>query len=328
MKTERPPVLELEGLTVDFPRNGRPCHAVRDLSLRVEPGEMVALVGESGCGKTVTALSVMGLQPASARISRGKILFRGESLRELPEERWRRLRGKEISMIFQEPMTALNPLMKVGEQIAESARLHGASREEARRRALKSMGQVGLPDAERLYGEYPHRLSGGQRQRVMIAMALINRPSLLIADEPTTALDVTIQAQILELIRQMNRELGTAVLLISHDLGVVRRTCSRAYIMYAGQAVESGPVEQVLASPLHPYTRGLTASIPSLGKRGERLRPIPGTVPPLEERREEGCPFYNRCQSRRESCAAGAPPVWEREGRMALCVDVKEGSGL
>lgn len=321
MRNEQPALLSIEGLTVDFPLGGKPCHAVKDVTLQVRPGEMVALVGESGCGKTVTALTAAGLSPENAQISRGKILFRDQSLLDLSEGQWEHLRGKEISMVFQEPMTALNPLKKVGEQIAEAARAHGASRAEARKRALGMMEQVGLPDAQRLFGEYPHRLSGGMRQRVVIAMALINRPSLLIADEPTTALDVTIQAQILELLKNLNRELGTAVLLISHDLEVVRGLCSRVYLMYAGQIVESGPVEQVLSQPAHPYTKGLAASIPSLEKRGERLQPIPGSVPALEDRPETGCPFFSRCGQRQPACEKASPPLLERDGHAVRCID-------
>ena len=327
MAGKKKPVLSIESLTVDFDL-GKTCHAVRDTSVCIEPGEMVALVGESGCGKTMTALSAIGLQPRNAKIPQGKILFDGSDLRGLNEEQWNQYRGRNIAMIFQEPMTALNPLMKVGRQIAENARIHGASKEEAKKRALEVMGQVGLPDVERLYNEYPHRLSGGMRQRVMIAMALVNQPELLIADEPTTALDVTIQAQIMELIRQMNREMGTAVLLISHDLGVIRQMCTRVYIMYAGRVVESGETKEVLAHPLHPYTKGLIASIPSLEKRGQRLSSIPGTVPALEDRSEHGCPFYNRCSKRREICEKETPPMVVHKGHMALCVDAKEELGL
>lgn len=328
MSEKSEPVLSVRNLTVDFPRNGRMCHAVSNVSFQIRPGEMAALVGESGCGKTVTALTVMGLQPETASIPQGKLLLQGRSLRGMKESQWNELRGKEMSMIFQEPMTALNPLMRVGDQIAEGAWLHGASKAEAKARALEMMEQVGLPDVSRLYREYPHRLSGGQRQRVMIAMALINRPSLLIADEPTTALDVTIQAQIMELLRELNRKLGTAVLLISHDLGVIRRMCSRVTVMYAGQAVESGPMEEVLSHPWHPYTKGLVASVPSLQKRGNPLQPIPGVVPPLEERRDQGCPFYNRCSRRRDSCAEGDIPLLEKGGHRVFCADGKEGAGL
>lgn len=327
MTGENTPVLSIEDLTVDFPLGGKDRHAVRDVSLRVEAGEMVALVGESGCGKTVTALSVMGLEPKNARIPQGEILFQGRSLRDMTWEQRNQLRGREMSMVFQEPMTALNPLMQVGKQIAEAAMVHGTPGREARRLALEAMEQVGLPDVERLYREYPHRLSGGMRQRVMIAMALVNRPALLIADEPTTALDVTIQAQIMELIRRMNRELHTAVLLISHDLGVVRQTCERVYIMYAGSIVESGPAQRVLSHPEHPYTKGLLASIPSLSKRGERLRPVPGTVPALEDRREKGCPFYNRCERRRAECETAFPPCREKEGHRFFCFDGMTESG-
>ena len=212
--------------------------------------------------------------------------------------------------------------------IKHISRIHGDSKEVAKKKALEVMRQVGLPDVERLYNEYPHRLSGGMRQRVMIAMALVNQPELLIADEPTTALDVTIQAQIMELIRDMNRKMGTAVLLISHDLGVIRQMCSRVYIMYAGRVVESGETQEVLAHPLHPYTKGLIASIPSLEKRGQRLSSIPGTVPALEDRSEHGCPFYNRCQSRRPSCQNETPPMVVHKGHMALCVNAKEELGL
>ena len=317
-------VLSLEGLTVEFARGGTSYPAVKDVTLHVAPGEMVALVGESGCGKTLTALATLGLLPPGARVSRGKILLGGTELGGLAQDQWDRYRGKDLAMIFQEPMTALNPLMKVGRQVGEAARMHGAGKEEARRRALEAMAQVGLPDPERLYEEYPHQLSGGMRQRVMIAMALINRPRLLVADEPTTALDVTIQAQIMELLQQMNRELGTAVLLISHDLGVVRRLCSRVYLMYAGSLVEWGSTEEVLASPLHPYTKGLLDSIPSWEKRGTPLSSIPGAVPALEERRSQGCPFYDRCPRRREVCQEKPLPLAVRGTQGARCVDAKE----
>ena len=299
--------------------------AVQELSLNVYPGELVALVGESGCGKTQTALSILGLQSETAKLTAESMLFQGQSLLDLTEEQKNELRGKELSMIFQEPMTALNPVMKVGKQIAEAAVVHGCPKKEARERALARMEEVGLPDVQRLYEEYPHRLSGGMRQRATIAMALINRPALLIADEPTTALDVTTQAQILELLKKLNRELQTAVLLISHDLEVIRRLCSRVFIMYAGRVVESGPVQAVLSDPRHPYTKGLLSSIPSLAKRGERLRPIPGVVPNLEERTRGGCPFFSRCERRQPRCEASLPTNAEHDGHMTLCWDSETG---
>ena len=318
MADKKTPVLQIDSLTVDFDL-GKTCHAVRDTSVCIEPGEMVALVGESGCGKTMTALSAIGLQPRNAKIPQGKILFDGSDLRGLNEEQWNQYRGRNIAMIFQEPMTALNPLMKVGRQIAENARIHGDSKEVAKKKALEVMRQVGLPDVERLYNEYPHRLSGGMRQRVMIAMALVNQPELLIADEPTTALDVTIQAQIMELIRDMNRKMGTAVLLISHDLGVIRQMCSRVYIMYAGRVVESGETQEVLAHPLHPYTKGLIASIPSLAKRGQRLSSIPGTPPDLLAP-PKGCGFAARCRHCMQICKEEQPPEFELgQGHKASC---------
>ena len=321
MSEEKTAVLEVENLTVEFPMGEKSFPAVRGLSLKVEPGEMVALVGESGCGKTVTALTVTGLQPENAHITGGQVFFQGKELLGLNEEQWEQYRGKKISMIFQEPMTALNPLMKVGKQIREAAVTHGMSRQEAKRETLSMMEWVGLPDAERLYHEYPHRLSGGMRQRVIIAMALVNRPALLIADEPTTALDVTIQAQIMELIRRMNRELGTAVLLISHDLGVIRRMCSRVHILYCGQVVESGPVKEVLSHPIHPYTKGLVASIPTPEKRGNRLHPIPGTVSSLSERQGIGCPFYDRCERKQDICKTETPPEIRQGDHAAYCFD-------
>ena len=321
MTDKRKPVLSVQGLTVEFPAGP----AVQDLSLNVYPGELVALVGESGCGKSQTALSIMGLQSETAKITAESMLFQGNSLLHLTEEQKNELRGKELSMIFQEPMTALNPVMKVGRQIAEAAIVHGCPKAEAKSRALAMMEEVGLPDVRRLYEEYPHRLSGGMRQRATIAMALLNRPALLIADEPTTALDVTTQAQILELLQKLNRELQTAVLLISHDLEVIHRLCSRVFIMYAGRVVESGPVQAVLSNPGHPYTQGLLSSIPSLAKRGERLRPIPGVVPNLEERSKDGCPFFSRCERRRPQCETGLPANAGHDGHLILCWNSETG---
>ena len=307
MADKKQPVLSIENLTMDF-ELGKTCHAVRDTSVRIEPGEMVALVGESGCGKTMTALAAIGLQPRNAKIPQGKILFDGSELRGLTEDQWNQYRGRNIAMIFQEPMTALNPLMKVGRQIAENARIHGASKEEAKRRALEVMGQVGLPDVERLYNEYPHRLSGGMRQRVMIAMALVNQPELLIADEPTTALDVTMQAQILDLMNHLKEKRGTSILLITHDLGVVAKMADRIAVMYAGKIVEYGDARQVFYRPSHPYTWGLLGAMPNLIQDVKsELYAIPGTPPDLYAP-PKGCAFAARCPYAMEACLKEDPP--------------------
>lgn len=318
MADKKQPVLSIENLTMDF-ELGKTCHAVRDTSVRIEPGEMVALVGESGCGKTMTALAAIGLQPRNAKIPQGKILFDGSELRGLTEDQWNQYRGRNIAMIFQEPMTALNPLMKVGRQIAENARIHGASKEEAKKRALEVMGQVGLPDVERLYNEYPHRLSGGMRQRVMIAMALVNQPELLIADEPTTALDVTIQHQILKQMRSLQEEYGTSIIFITHDLGVVAELCDRVVVLYGGLVMEEAEINDLFENPLHPYTMGLLASIPGLTKdKSERLQSIPGS-PPDMTKPPKGCPFASRCQFARNICAAECPPFVQVGSRQARC---------
>lgn len=293
--------------------------AVSHIDIEIAAGEMVALIGESGCGKSMTALSLMGLQPEDAKIE-GSLMFQGKDLLGMNERQWAEYRGNRISMIFQEPMTALNPLIRVGKQILENVLTHQKiSKADAKRLVLEIMRQVGLPDVEKLYDTYPHQLSGGQRQRIMIAMAFVNNPSLLIADEPTTALDVTIQAQIMELMRQMNRETGSAVLLISHDLGVVKSLCSRVYIMYAGRVVESGDVQSVLKQPIHPYTKGLVAAIPSARRKQSELASIPGTVPAIYARPKEGCCFCNRCGWRKDICGRETPAVREYRGRRVMC---------
>ena len=321
MAGKKKPVLSIESLTVDFDL-GKTCHAVRDTSVCIEPGEMVALVGESGCGKTMTALSAIGLQPRNAKIPQGKTLFDGSDLRGLNEEQWNQYRGRNIAMIFQEPMTALNPLMKVGRQIAENARIHGDSKEVAKKKALEVMRQVGLPDVERLYNEYPHRLSGGMRQRVMIAMALVNQPELLIADEPTTALDVTIQAQILKLMNDLKREMGTSILFITHDLGVIHEMADEVAVMYCGQIVEKAPARTIFhdGTYSHPYTEGLMTSIPQLNTpKGEKLDAIPGSVPnPLYL--PQGCKFAPRCKYCTQKCQEAEPTLHEVEpGHVVRC---------
>ena len=312
-------ICRLDDFSLSFEKEKKWYPAVSHISLDIRAGEMAALIGESGCGKSVTALSMMGLQSEKAAVS-GQIFFEGTDLTKLTEKQWAALRGNRISMIFQEPMTALNPLIKVGKQIAENLRHHQKiGKAEAKQKVLSMMRQVGLPDVEAMYDTYPHQLSGGQRQRIMIAMAFINNPALLIADEPTTALDVTIQAQIMELMRKMNRELGSAVLLISHDLGVVKRLCSRVFIMYAGHVVESGSVGEILRQPMHPYTKGLVAAIPSASRRGQELASIPGTVPGIFARPESGCAFCGRCAWKKKICETQDPPVIDYGGRRIQC---------
>jgi peptide/nickel transport system ATP-binding protein len=300
------PLLEVAGLTVDLATPRGTLHAVRDVSFSIARGETLCLVGESGCGKSMTAYALMGLLPGAAIRTAHKVTFQGEDLTSASATRLAQLRGNRIAMVFQEPMTALNPAYTIGNQLAEVHRRHtGSTRAQACDRAVELLGQVGIAaPAERL-SQYPHQLSGGLRQRIMIAMALMCGPALLIADEPTTALDVTIQAQILRLLVDLQKSLGISMLLITHDLGVVARVAHRVLVMYAGEIVESGTAEAVFAAPLHPYTRGLLASIPVPGRTapGGRLGAIAGTVPSLigEIR---GCAFRDRCAYAVAACAA------------------------
>jgi len=302
-------LLELQDMEVAFTIGKKTYPALQQISFQVKEGETVGIVGESGCGKSLTALSVMGLLPETAAVTKGGIALGGKSMEPASPERWGAVRGKQVSMIFQNPMSALNPLMPVGKQIAEMAMTHlSVSKPEAKRLATEMMAKVGLSRVERLYDDYPHQLSGGMMQRIMIAMALICSPKLLIADEPTTALDVTIQAQILDLLREMNRSTGTAILLISHDLGVIREVCDRVIVMYAGYIVEDAPVGDILDHPKHPYTAGLLQSLPGADKRGRPLYTIPGRVPALADRRS-GCPFAGRCPSATDLCDSVAPDL-------------------
>jgi oligopeptide/dipeptide ABC transporter ATP-binding protein len=298
-------VLEIEDLSVNFGALA----AVRGVSLNVQRGETHCLVGESGCGKTVSALAVMGLLPRGARAHAARIMFGDTDLRRLSERRLARLRGNRMAMIFQEPMTSLNPAYTVGSQMTEVLRRHrGISHGDAATRAAAMLERVGVSAPEMRLGQFPHQLSGGLRQRVLIAMALLCEPELLIADEPTTALDVTVQAQILRLLAGLQRELGLAVLLITHDLGIVARTAHRVSVMYAGEIVEQATVAELFAAPTHPYTRDLVASIPVPGKvrRGQRLGSIPGIVPTIDNN-FIGCAFRDRCAHAIESCAARVP---------------------
>jgi len=311
-----PPLLEVEDLRTFFHADGEVARAVDGVSFTVASGETLAIVGESGSGKSVTSLSIMRLVPTPpGEIAGGVVRFRGRDLRLLSERAMRRVRGNEISMIFQEPMSSLNPLLTVGEQIAEVVRLHrGLGRAAARRHAVEMLIRVNIPDPERRAGEYPHRLSGGMRQRVMIAMALACHPALLIADEPTTALDVTIQAQILQLIRALQAEMGMSVLFITHNLGVVAQLADRVAVMYAGRIVEQGDVATVFASPLHPYTRALLRSIPRVEGGGRdpahRLLSIPGQVP-SPAALPPGCSYAPRCPLADDQCRCEMPSIIE-----------------
>jgi len=315
------PLLEVRDLRTQFHTEDGLVRAVDGVSFSLHAGETLAVVGESGSGKSVTSLSILRLVASPpGRIAGGQVRLRGRDLLALPEAEMRSVRGREISMIFQEPQTSLNPVHTCGDQIAEVVETHErAGRGAARLRAIEMLRRVGIPAPEQRAREYPHQLSGGMRQRVMIAMALACRPAVLIADEPTTALDVTIQAQILELLAELRRELGMAVLLITHDLGVVAESADRVAVMYAGQVVESGDVRALFRRPLHPYTAGLLASLPRLGRRTERLRVIPGGVP-NPARFPSGCRFHPRCPLAVARCREAEPPLADfGEGRAARC---------
>jgi oligopeptide/dipeptide ABC transporter ATP-binding protein len=311
------PILQVENLRTYFRTDSGVARAVDGVSFHVNPGETLGIVGESGSGKSVTSLSVMRLIPQPpGRIEPGsRILFRGdrgvEDLAVAPKERMREIRGNDIAMIFQEPMTSLNPVFTVGAQIMEALRLHrGLGKKDARDRAIEMLQLVGIPIPEQRVDEYPHQLSGGMRQRVMIAMALACDPKLLIADEPTTALDVTIQAQILELLNRLQEELGMSIVLITHDLGVVAETCDRVIVMYAGQVFEEGPVEEIFHDPQNPYTEGLLRSMPKLGEEVERLAVIPGVVP-APTNWPAGCRFHDRCPYGWEKTEKEDPPLFD-----------------
>ena len=314
-------LLEVLSLRTHFATPNGAVRAVDGVSFTIDSGETVALVGESGCGKSVTSMSILRLLPSPPADFAGKIRFDGRDLLTLPEPEMRALRGNDVSMIFQEPMTSLNPVLTIGWQIGESLRLHqGLSRREARLRAIEMLTLVGISDPERRVSEYPHQISGGMRQRVMIAMALACNPKLLIADEPTTALDVTIQAQILDLMRELQRRVGAAILLITHDLGVVAEMAERVIVMYAGRKVEEAPLARLFALPAHPYTRGLLGAVPRLGAGGRaRLAEIPGQVPSLLQS-IEGCAFASRCPLVGDPCRVITPMVREiAPGHFAAC---------
>lgn len=321
-------LLDLRELTVSFPvRQGdrlTEVAAVRDVSFGINEGEVLGLVGESGSGKSVTSLAIMRLLPPTAKV-KGLISFLGDDLATVSDHAMRDLRGRRMAMIFQEPMTALNPVMRVGDQVAEAVLAHRRKgnrigKSEAWQKAVEALTTVAIPEPDRRARDYPHQLSGGQRQRVMIAMAIVNRPQLLIADEPTTALDVTVQAQILELLAKLGQVFGLAMLFISHDLAVVSQVADRVAVMYAGQIVETGPAKAIFHSPIHPYTRGLLNSVPTLkSDRNNPLRAIEGTVPGINSL-PAGCSFEPRCDWRIHDCTVQSPPLAEVEpGHFARC---------
>lgn len=314
-------VLELNDLHTHFFTDSGEIPAVNGVSIKVHEGEVVGVVGESGSGKSVTALSIMQLIPKPpGKIVRGEINFKKENLAQASEKRMKKLRGNEISMIFQEPMTSLNPLFTIGNQLIEAIRLHRkVSKKEARKKSIDMLQLVGIPRAEEIVDEYPHQLSGGMRQRVMIAMAMSCEPELLIADEPTTALDVTIQAQILDLMRHLNEKQNKAILLITHDLGIVAEICDRVVVMYAGQVVEEGTTREILKDPQHPYSQGLIKSLPKMHEREQKLYSIPGVVPKPKMGRV-GCHFAPRCEFAFDRCFNENPALYSLEnGRQSRC---------
>jgi peptide/nickel transport system ATP-binding protein len=316
------PLLDVKNLRVDLPTERGLLHAVRGIDFHVNRGEMLCLVGESGCGKSMTSLALMGLLPRKAQRTADHIRFDGVDMQTLPEKGMTALRGARMAMIFQEPMTSLNPSYTLGDQLCEALRAHRpVTAAEARDRAVHLLERAGVPQAADRMRQYPHQLSGGLRQRVMIAMALMCGPDLIIADEPTTALDVTIQAQILRLIRELQQEFGTAVVFITHDLGVVARIADRVAVMYAGEVIETAPVGELFARPTHPYTRGLLNCIPVRGKTlpGSHLQAIPGVVPSLVGE-VRGCAFANRCAMVQPACAETPPYVALNDRHAVRCV--------
>ncbi|WP_409291348.1 ABC transporter ATP-binding protein [Peribacillus sp. SCS-37] len=323
------PIIEVKELKTSFRTDEAEIPVVNGISFHINPGEILGIVGESGCGKSVTSLSIMGLVPSPSGKVEGEILFKGENLADAPESRMRKIRGNDIAMIFQEPMTSLNPVFTIGEQLIESIRIHRKwNKKMAEARAVEMLRLVGLPRAEDLIREYPHQLSGGMRQRVMIAMAMICDPALLIADEPTTALDVTIQAQILELMKKLNKETETAIMMITHDLGVVAEICERVAVMYSGRIVEEADVRTIFQDPKHPYTIGLIQSVPDMRDKKERLYSIPGNVP-KPGAAKPGCPFAPRCAHAMEKCVTKTPSLKSlNDGQKVRCWLYEDGKGV
>lgn len=302
-------ILEVKGLNLAFRLEEGEAQAIHGVSFSLAKGKALGLVGESGCGKTITAMSIMRLLPPNARILGGEILYNGQNVLGFSDKQMQKLRGAKVALIPQDPLTSLNPLYTVGEQIAETIKQHqNVSSSVAKQKAIEAMKSVQIPEAHERYNDYPHQFSGGMRQRIIIAMALSCNPELIIADEPTTALDVTVQAQILDLIKDIQKEYGTSLLLITHDLGVVAQVCNDVAVMYAGRIVEYANAREIFSNPLHPYTKGLMESLPDINT--ERLKPIEGQPPSIREV-IAGCPYYSRCKFRTDKCSSSAPSLTE-----------------
>ncbi|CAN5461971.1 ABC transporter ATP-binding protein [soil metagenome] len=313
------PLLQLRGLRVEFPTRGAPLVALDDVSLTIAPGEVLGVVGESGAGKSLTGAAIIGLLDPPGRIARGEILFKGRRIDDLPAVEMSRLRGRRIAAIFQDPLTSLNPLFTVGQQLIETIRTHLDMNERAaRERAIALLRETGIPAPEHRLDQYPHQFSGGMRQRVVIALALAGEPQLLVADEPTTALDVSVQAQVIALLKRIGREQGTAIMLITHDMGVIAEICDRVAVMYAGRLIEIGPVEQVIHAPAHPYTAGLMGAIPRIDEDRERLLQIDGSMP-RSNAIPSGCAFNPRCPKVFDRCRVERPELMAVGSSMAAC---------
>jgi peptide/nickel transport system ATP-binding protein len=320
-------LLEVDGLSIVYHTRGRPLEALHDVTVTVRPREIVGIVGESGCGKSTLALALMGLLPPNGEIRGGRIVYDGRDVLALREEERRRLRGSGMAMIFQDPLTSLNPTFSIGTQLVDVQRAHRrGERRELRQRAAAMLEQVGIPDAASRLNDFPHEFSGGMRQRIMIAMALLLEPAIIVADEATSALDVTLEAQILALLRRLRDERGTAILFVSHDLGVVAQICDRVVVMYAGRTVEEGDVFSLYERPLHPYTQALLATAPSRARRGQRLDTIPGRVPSLS-RLPPGCKFADRCEYVQQVNREREPRYVEYDGRRVRCNIYDPSSG-
>jgi|TARA_B110000881_G_scaffold51394_1_gene43647 peptide/nickel transport system ATP-binding protein len=319
-QTHSNPLLEVRNLTIDFDTRHGALRAVDDISFQLAPGEILGLVGESGAGKSLTGTAIIGLLESPGYISGGEILFKGERIDNLTQEEMRRLRGRKIGAIFQDPLTSLNPLLTVGTQLIETILTHlDMNREQARKRALELLEEVGIPAPDQRIDNYPHQFSGGMRQRVVIALALCANPMLIIADEPTTALDVSIQAQILSILKKLCYENGAAIILVTHDMGVIAETADRVAVMYAGRLVELGPVDQVIKAPKHPYTVGLMGSIPVVGSQAERLIQIEGAMPRLTDI-PNGCAFHPRCGQAFELCSSRKPEMRQLDKNQVACL--------